>query len=168
MFGSKPKAVLFFEMAQQALAPHARTRAVAALGPKARNDRKKFLPVMLRPSLVESKGRAGGCVIVEGYPRFLKNKTEFTGMLMIPIVSGSVTTFVMVPLYDQFDVYEVFDDRRMQRPYCVLATTRGAKFPTGDPVRLGGILRELKAKKKTERQHKFYLEACYYTRIDVT
>ena len=53
VFESKPKVVLFFEMTQQALAPRARTRAVAALGPKARNDRKKFLPVMLRPSLVE-------------------------------------------------------------------------------------------------------------------
>ncbi len=166
VFGSKPKAVLFFEMAQQALAPQARTRAVAALGPKARKDHTKFLPAKLRPSLVESKGKAGGCVIVEGYPRFLKNKTQFTGMMMIPIVAGSVTTFIMIPLYDQFDVYEVFDDRRMRRPYCVLATARGVKFPPGDPVRLGGILRKMEAKKKSERQHKFYLEACYYTRLD--
>ncbi len=168
VFGSMPKAVLFFEMAQQALAPPERRRAVAALGPKARKDHQKFLPAKLRPSLVEVKGKAGGCVIVEGYPRFLKNKSQFTGMLMIPIVAGSVTTFVMIPLYDQFDVYEVFDDQRMRRPFCVLATTRGVKFPSGDPVRLGGILRKMEAKKKAERQHKFYLEACYYTRLDRT
>ena len=36
VFGSKPKAVLFFEMAQQALSRQARTRAVTALGPKER------------------------------------------------------------------------------------------------------------------------------------
>ena len=84
VFGSIPKAVLFFEMAQQALAPQARKRAVAALGPKARKDRQKFLPVKLSPSLVELKGKAGACVIVEGYPRFLINKTQFTGMMMIP------------------------------------------------------------------------------------
>ncbi len=168
LFGSKQKAVLFFDMAQQALALQARTRAFAALGPKARKDHQKFLPVKLLPSLVESKGEAGECVIVEGYPRFLKNKTQFTGMLMIPIIAGSVTTFMMIPLYDQFDVYEVFDDRRMRRPYCVLAAARGVKFPARDPVRLGGILRKMEADKKAERQHKFYLEACYYTRLDVT
>ncbi len=160
--------VLFFEMAQQALAPQGRSRAVAALGPKARKDRQKFLPLTLRPSLVESKGKAGACVIVEGYLRFLKNKTQFTGMMMMPIVSGGVTTFIMIPLYDQFDVYEVFDDRRMRRPYCVLAATRGVKFPSGDPVRLGGILRKMEAEKTTKRQHRFYLEACYYTRLGAT
>lgn len=167
VFGSKAKAVLFFEMAQQALPQQVRSRAVTALGPKARKDHQKFLPAKLLPSLVESKGKAGACMIVEGFPRFLKNKTQFTGMMMLPISTGSVTTFIMIPLYDQFDVYEVFDDRRMRRPYCVLATTRGVAFPSGDPVRLGGILRKMEAKKKAEREHKFYLEACYYTRLDV-
>ncbi|MHC5111505.1 MAG: hypothetical protein ACYTHJ_16685 [Planctomycetota bacterium] len=165
VFGSAPKAVLYFEMAQQTLGRNSRTRAMAALGPKARKDYKKFLPTTLRPSAVESKGKAGACVIVEGFPRHLTNKAKFTGMMMLPVLVGSVTTFMMVPLYDQFDVYEVFDNRRMQRPYCILATSRGVKFPTGKPVRLGGILRKMEAEKDSQRQHKFYLEACYYTRL---
>ena len=165
VFGSSPKAVLFFEMAQHALTPEAQAKAVAALGPKARKDHRKFLPVKLRPSLVESTGKAGGCVIVEGYPRYLKNKSMFTGMMMIPIQTGNVTTFMMVPLYDQFDIYEVFDNRQMRKPMCILATTRSMTFLSGEPIRLAGILRKMEVAKKAQRQHKFYLEACYYTRL---
>ena len=164
-FGSAPRAALFFEMAQQELAAPVRARAVATLGPKARKDYQKFRPLMLQPSLVDSTGKPGHCVIVEGFPRFLHDKTQFTGMMMIPITSGQVTTFMMIPLYDHFDVYEVFDDRRMRRPYCVLATTRGVDFPAGDPARFAGILRKMEAKKEVERQHSFYMEVCYYTRL---
>ena len=71
---------------------------------------------------------------------------------------------MMIPLYDQFDVYEVFDDRRMRRPCCVVATTRGTEFPANQPVRFAGILKKVEAEKDTERRHRFYLEAHYYTR----
>jgi hypothetical protein len=166
VFGSAPKAVLFFEMAQYALPDAVRTTAVRSLGPKARKDHKKHLPMQLLPSRVDEEGVAGRGVIVEGYPRFLKNKQQFTGMIMIPIMAGSVTTFTMIPIMDAFDVYELFNDRRMRRPHCVLATVRGSSFPSNRPIRLAGILRKLEAEKKTDRRHKFYLEACYYTPLD--
>ena len=165
VFGSAPKATLFFEMAQQGMTNATRKRAVAALGPKARNDYRKYRPLTLQPAAVDSEGKGGQGVVVQGYPRFLHNKTKFTGMMMIPIMTGNVTTFMMIPLYDQFDVYEVFNDRRMRKPYCVLATTRGVKFRPKDPVRFAGILRKMEAKKAAERQHRFYLEVCYYTRL---
>ena len=165
-FGSAPKAALFFEMVQQGLPTASRARAFAALGPKARKDYKKFRPVSVKPSKVDSSGRPGHCVVVEGFPRFLHDKTQFTGMMMFPIVTGNVTTFMMIPLYDHFDVYEVFDDRRMRRPYCVLATTRGVDFPAENPVRFAGILRKMQAEKEAERQHNFYMEVCYYTRLE--
>ena len=88
-FGSAPKAALFFEMAQQGLPTASRARAVAALGPNARKDNKKFRPVSVKPSKVDSSGRPGHCVVVEGFPRFLHDKPQFTGMMMIPIVTGN-------------------------------------------------------------------------------
>ncbi|HJN45699.1 MAG: hypothetical protein CL477_08720 [Acidobacteria bacterium] len=162
--GSAAKAALFFDMAQVGLGDAARARANRALGPKASKDYKKHRPITVRPSEVDAGGKNEQGVIVQGVPRFLRDKSQFTGMMMLPISTGTVTTFMMIPLYDQFDVYEVFDDRRMRRPCCVVATTRGIEFAANQPVRFAGILKKMEAEKDTERRHRFYLEAHYYTR----
>ena len=71
----------------------------------------------------------------------------------------------MIPIYDQFDVYEVFDDKRMQKPSSVVARSRGKRLEHDGPVRFGGILRKLQFQKGEQRVHEFYLEAIYYTRL---
>jgi hypothetical protein len=166
VFGSASQTALFFEMSQHGMSDAARKRAVQALGPKASKDYRKHRPIALRPSAVDSQGKGGQGVIVQGYPRFMKNKTQFTGMMMLPIQAGNVTTFMMIPLYDHFDLYEVFDDARMRKPFCVLATTRGVTFSAKAPVRFAGALRTMEAEEGNKSPHKFYLEVCYYTHLD--
>ena len=84
---------------------------------------------------------------------------------MIPIMAGKVTTFTMIPIFDKFDVYEVFDDRRMRKPNSMVATVRGQRLAHEGPIRFSGVLRKLEFKDKTKKPHKFYLETVFYTKL---
>lgn len=104
-------------------------------------------------------------MIAAGFPRFVEDKTQLNGFIMIPITTNNVTTFMMIPIFDQFDVYEVFDDRRMRKPNSMITTVRGQKLSHDGPIRFGGVLRKLQFKDKTEKSHKFYLETVFYTKL---
>jgi hypothetical protein len=72
---------------------------------------------------------------------------------------------VMVPIFNQFDVYEVFGTPDLNEPRTVIATTRGTKRMDGIYTRFGGMLKELYFKDKTSKDHGLYLETLYYTNL---
>ena len=165
VFTAGMNAFLFLEMAQQELPSDDQRSIIDLLEPGLQKDYRRNRPRTLAPSAVEKDGAAGHTVIVTGYPRFVENRTEFASFIMIPIVAGKVTTFVMVPIFDQFDVYEVFDDRQMRKPNSMVATVRGQRLAHDGPIRFGGVLRKLEFKDKTKKSHKFYLETVFYTKL---
>jgi len=165
VFSNEVSAFLFLEMAQQELPLADRSSIETLLETDLRRRYRRQKPVTLNPSEVESSGVAGKAVIVAGYPRFVENKTNFAGFIMMPMQVGNTTTFMMIPIFDQFDVYEVFDDRRMRKPNSMIATVRGRKLNCDSPIRFGGVLKKLEFKDKTKKSHKFYLEVAYYTRL---
>lgn len=166
VFSSEVKAFLFLEMAQQGLVPADRLSIEELLEADLRKRYRRQKPITLNPSEVESKGTAGKAVIVSGYPRFVEDRTDFKGFVMVPFQAGNSTSFMMVPIFDQYDVYEVFDDRHMTKPNSMIATVRGQKLNCDGPIRFGGILKKLEFKDKTKKSHKFYLETAYYTRLN--
>ena len=165
VFTAGVHAFLFLEMAQQELQSDDRQSIIDLLEPDLRKAYRRDRPRTLVPSAVEKDGSAGRSVIVTGYPRFVEDRTQFSGFIMIPIVAGKVTTFMMMPIFDQFDVYEVFDDRRMRKPNSMVATVRGQRLAHDGPIRFGGILRKLEFEDKTKKSHKFYLETVFYTKL---
>ncbi len=163
VFSVGVNAFLFLEMAQQDLDSTHRSKIFALLDEDLRKAYRSGRPRILLPSEIESQGTSGKSVITTGYPRFVEDRTQFSGFIMIPIMAGNVTTFAMIPIFDKFDVYEVFDDRRMRKPNSMIATKRGQRLTHKGPIRFGGILRDLKFKDKTRKSHKFYLETLFYT-----
>ena len=165
VFSAGTQAFLFLEMMQQDLPDEQRRSVLQLLEPDLRSDYERQRPIVLAPSKVEAEGAAGRSLIVAGFPRFVENKTQFSGFIMVPISTGKVTTFTMIPIFDQFDVYEVFDDRRMCKPNTVVATVRGQRIEHDGPIRFGGVLRELQFEDKTKKSHQFYLETVFFTRL---
>lgn len=165
VFSSGDSAFLFLEMAQYDLPPQDHATVEQMLEPELRRSYQRQRPTTMAPSAVDAEGEAGTAVIVTGYPTFVENKTEFNGFIMIPVSTGTSTTFSMVPIFDQFDVYEVFDDEQMRKPSSVVARSRGKRLEHDGPVRFGGVLRKLEFKKDEERVHDLYLEAAFYTRL---
>lgn len=47
-------------------------------------------------------------VIIEGYPAFTVNRSQVTRCVMVPITVNNTTTMLMIPITEQFDIYEGF------------------------------------------------------------
>jgi len=158
-FSSGMKALLYFEMALMGLSPDERAEVTGLFSPELRTRYAAQRPRILAPSGVESEGQAGVPAIVSGYPVFVENRSEFLGFIVIVVRAA-----VLIPIIDQFDVYEVFDTPDLREPKTVIATTRGSRRLDGVYARFGGVLKELYFDDKTGKEHGLYLEAMYYTR----
>ena len=90
---------------------------------------------------------------------FVEDRTQFTGFIILVVKP----TIVLLPVFDQFDVYEVFDTPEMRTPRTVIATVQGFRRLDGVHARFGGVLKELYFEDKTGGEHGLYLETMYYT-----
>lgn len=160
VYSTGAKSFLHFEMGVMDLPPEQQDEIVSSLSPALLEKYLTQKPAIYYPSMVESKGSAGEMAVVSGYPAFVEDKTQFTGFIVLV-----VPTIILVPIYDQFDVYEVYDTPEMDSPRTVIATTRRTKRLDGRHIRFGGPLKELYFEDKTSKDHGLFLEALYYTRL---
>ena len=158
MYSSGTKAFLHFEMALMDLPQDEKRQIVSTLSPSLAARYTSERPTVLAPSAVESQGQAGTPTIVTGYPVFVEDRTQFKGFIVMvkPIM-------MLMPIIDQFDVYEVFDTPECAHPRTVIATARGSKRLDGVTTRFGGTLQELQFEDETGNDHGYFLEVAYYT-----
>ncbi len=158
VYSSDAMAFLHFEMALMDLPAAEQAEVLSLLVPDLRAQLEAKRPTVLLPSRVEPEGKAGMPTIVTGYPRFVEDKTQLKGFIVMvaPVI-------MMVPIMDEFDVYEVFDTADQVYPRTLIATVRGSKRLEASRARFGGVLKELRFEDKTGREHGLYMEAAYYT-----
>lgn len=164
-FTAGTTAFLFLEMAQQNLSVEAQQEVTNLLEAKLRKQFLRDRPTTLAPSSVDKEGVAGKSLIVCGYPRFVENRSQFKGMVMIPVLVGKAMVPMMFPITDQFDVYEVFDDKKMKKPNSMVATVRGKRLEHDGPIRFGGVLRKIEFEDKTQGTHQYFLETLFYSKL---
>lgn len=104
-------------------------------------------------------GYTGQSVVVSGIPKWSLNKSDFMGFIMVPIMAGSVTTFTMIPIIDNYDVYELRDEESDQT--FIVAHAKGKGKLPNKVIQCGGILKELKSDKNKEVADKLFLEIVY-------
>jgi hypothetical protein len=73
---------------------------------------------------------------------------------------------MMIPIFDQFDIYEVFNTRAYEPPRTVIATARGSRKLGLGETRFGGFLKKLTFKDPTSKKHGLFLETIYYTQLE--
>lgn len=162
VFSSKAQAFLFFELALSDLSDADRDQVIQRLSPELRSTYLKKRPKHTEIEVFEQAVRETDAVIVAGFPVFLEDKTQFSGFIMIPICTGKVTTFTMVPIFDRFDVYEVYADSDLKGDKTIIATMRGSKKLATAKTTFGGIVKKLKFKNRSERAHGLYVETLFY------
>ena len=161
VFGGTQKMMLFFEMSMMALAEDQRETVVGNLSDELKRGYERFAPQHLIPSRANQEGRVSSNAIITGVPRQVDSKTEFKGFIMIPIMTGNVTTFTMIPIIDQYNIYELRDDETSEE--FIIAHTRGRYTFPERQVRCAGVLKELKTGKGKQEGSRLFLETLYYT-----
>ncbi|OVE81755.1 hypothetical protein BVY04_02600 [bacterium M21] len=118
----------------------------------------------MAPSQAQDYGVASRTAVITGFPQFVEANSEFTGFIMMPISTGKTMTFMMVPIIDYYDVYELRDNETSQE--FIIAHARGtARLPETE-IRCGGVLKELNSSTSTTNGNapSKFLESIYYAR----
>ena len=162
VFSGKAQAFLFFELALSDLPEIDREQVLQCLSPELRSTYIKQRPKHTEIEVFEQEVQETDAVIVAGFPVFLEDKTQFSGFIMIPIFTGKVTTFTMIPIFEKFDIYEVYSDSNLKGDKTIIATLRGSKRLAATMTTFGGIVKKLKFKDKSNRKHSLYVETLFY------
>ncbi len=160
--GSEIRAYLFFAMALFDLEPNDRKEVEARLDPGLRSGLGRMGPTVLTPREFTSMRAARTC-IVEGYPRQVEDHEE-SGFIMIPVMTGNITTMMMMPTHDAYQVYEVYETPAKKGASCKVMWPKG-QWVTGknERIRWGGIVKQACLTEKKSSPKRLYLEPQYYT-----
>jgi hypothetical protein len=160
VFGEKQKMILFLDLALSKLSDGAKKGILSALSSNLIEVYEKHQTVFMLPSEAVKNGVIATNVIVTGVPRLIESKTEFNGFIMIPIMAGKVMTFIMVPLVDEYDVYEIRDHATHEA--ILVAHAKGTdKLPERN-ITIAGVLKELKKSKAEKEASGKFLVSYYY------
>jgi hypothetical protein len=165
VMGDQIDAMLFFQLAISHLSSADQASLIDHLTGKLR-DRLRHSPAKNIPiSGFKRSVELGKPAIVEGYPVFVEDRSQFTGFIMVPMTVNVTTTMMMIPIIEQFDMYEVYQQADKAGPSVLIATAKikGGRKLEGNRVAFAGIAKEMEIK-KTIKSKVMYLETCYYVR----
>ncbi|MFC1762983.1 hypothetical protein ACFL6U_13000 [Planctomycetota bacterium] len=162
VYSGQDKAHLFFELALSNLSDAEKEHVIQRMSPELRSRYLQSKPKQVQIATFEQQVTETDTVIVAGFPVFLENKTRFSGFIMIPICTGKVTTFTMIPIIDQFDIYEVYDTSDLQGKKTIIATVRGSRRLSRTKTTFGGIVKKIQFKDKSKKKHRLYVETLFY------
>ncbi len=160
MFNERQKLVLFLELSMSQLPKEDQISIIAKLDDKLRKDFLKYKAQELMASEAEARGVLSTNAIITGVPTIKGSKSEFKGMILIPISTGKAMTFVPVPIIDQYDIYEVRDDQSSQT--FLIAHYRGKGKLPAEKIKVAGVIKELEIKTDNVKGHQKFLEINYW------
>lgn len=164
IFNDRQKMILYLEMSIFYLKEQSFGDIQKFLSDDLKQAYLKHRPQRLQPSQAQVEGKLSSNAIISGIPRYVKSNSEFQGFIIIPVSAGKVMTMVLVPIIDQYDVYELRDDNTSEE--FIIAHARSPKKLIEEQYRFGGILKALQKSKKDVSPSVKYLETQYYTLIN--
>ena len=160
IFYNKQQMILFLELSISKLDDEKRNAVISKLEESLQKLYIKYKPTELLPSEAYTKGTIASNTIITGIPTLIESKSDFIGFIMIPIVTGNVTTFTMIPLIDMYDVYEMRDEESDEN--FLIAHAKGATKLPKKKIKVAGVLKELRSDQKERAASKRFLEAIYH------
>lgn len=164
VFTAGMQAFTFLSMSQQDLKAADQEAVLSLLEPSLRKSYQKKKPPFVKPSEIESGYKAGQSVIASGYLKPIEDRTQFTGMIMIPVMVGKIVTMIPIPIFEHFKVFECFDAAALKGASAIVAIAKNKKFDASGLLQFGGVLKKLQYKSKEPKKHTLYLEPLYFVR----
>lgn len=164
VFSAGIQAFMYLWMAKQDLKESDQEAVLSLLQPTLRRDFQKKQPPLVKPSEIETNHKAGQSIVAAGYLKQIEDRTQFTGMIMIPIMAGKVMTMIPVPIFERFKVYEFFDKKNLVGPSAIVCTDRHKKLDVACQYQFGGVLKKVQYRSKEPKRHTVYLEPIYFVK----
>lgn len=159
-FNQKQRLILFLELSLSKLSKEEQIDIISKLDDDLRKNFLKYKAQELKASEVETCGVLSSNVLITGVPTIKDTKSEFQGLILIPIFTGNVMSFVPVPIMDMYDIYEI-NDEDANTSFLIAHTRSKTKLPSRS-VTVGGALKEIEVKVDGVKSMRKYLEVNYY------
>jgi hypothetical protein len=160
VFSNQQKKVLYLGLSINALEQPERDKVISALSDEMKAAYQKYLPQELLPSEANTKGVLSANAIVTGVPKMIDSKKELNGFVMVPISAGKAISFMLIPIIEKYDVYELRDDQSSTA--FLIAHTKGEIRLPQQKIKVAGILKELTINKDKKEIPTLFLESLYY------
>ncbi|CAL65684.1 hypothetical protein [Christiangramia forsetii] len=160
VFNDKQKVILFLEMSMISLKDEEKQEILSKLDEELKQTYLKYKPQNLLPSKANENGVIASNAILTGVPKLIDNKSDFNGFIMVPIMAGKVMSFIMIPMIDNYDVYELRDEKTSET--FIIAHSRGSEKLPSEKIIIAGLLKELKSEKDENSEAVKFLEVNYY------
>jgi hypothetical protein len=160
VFRAGPDAFLFLDMVLAELEEDEALKVRGLLSEDLAQRGVAYRPLACLPSKVELLGAVGKTAVVSGYAR-LADRKAITSVMLMPMHMNGMTTFMVIPLTDRFDIYEVFDTPKFEGKRALIAHVRGQPPLGEERMTFGGYLRE---RKEGAKAAGLFLEARFFSR----
>ncbi|TVZ28102.1 hypothetical protein JM83_3202 [Gillisia sp. Hel_I_86] len=160
LFNDKQKMILFLEMSMSSLSSEEKEIILSKLDEDLKQTYAKYKSQKLLPSEANIKGIIAANAILKGVPKLIDKKSDFNGFIMVPIMAGKAMTFVMIPIIDNYNVYELRDEKTSET--FLIAHSRNSEKLPSEKIIIAGLLKELKSGKNENSKKIKFLEANYY------
>jgi len=160
LFIDKQKMVLFLDLAISNFDVNAKEKIVNSLDVSLRSTYEKYKSQEFLPSEAYDNGILSSNSIITGFPKKIDSKSDFNGVIVLPVGKS----FVVMPIIDKYDVYEIRDE--VSDDTFLIAHARGSIVLPEKKIKVAGVLKELKANKNEKKASKRFLEALYYLDIN--
>jgi hypothetical protein len=163
MYSSRQQMSVYLAMSVCKLNAVGQEQVIYSLSPELKSAFEQHLPLFFSPALAVAEARVASGAIITGVPKRIDSSTAFVGFVIVPIFVGGVTTMMMIPMMEQYDVYELYDEQSADQ--FIIAHTRGKEKLPETAIRVGGIIKELKTDKSGSTPPAKFLEALYYSQV---
>ena len=160
LFNDKQKMILFLEMSMSSLNSEEKEIILSKLDEDLKQTYTKYKSQKLLPSEANTKGIVAANAILTGVPKLIDKKSDFNGFIMVPIMAGKAMTFVMIPIIDNYNVYELRDEKTSET--FLIAHSRNSEKLPSEKIIIAGLLKELQSGKNDNNKKIKFLEANYY------
>lgn len=160
LFNDRQKMILFLQLSMTALSEPTKAEIISKMDEKLQQSYQKYKALELLPSEAQDKGIIAANAIITGVPKVRESKSDLNGFVMVPISTGKGMTLMMIPIIDEYDVYEIRDEASSET-FLVAHARSKEKLPE-QKIKVAGVIKELELKKGDKNSPAKFLEVNYF------
>ncbi|RIW15228.1 hypothetical protein D0X99_12365 [Algoriphagus lacus] len=156
----KQSLILFLVMSLTRLDNTSREKVLARLDVSLFKQFEKHQPVHMSIEQLAETGKPGMSATLVGTPKRIGSQESFGGMIMVPVIVGTVTSFTMIPMVNTYEVYELKSDYSEET--VIVAHPKDQGSLPERKLRLGGVLTSLSQSEHVTHPDQVFLDIQYY------
>jgi hypothetical protein len=164
-YGDRQMMVLYLDLMLSKFPTKDKEDIIAMLKGDLGESYRKYKAYCCSPAEAMEKGELSSNTIVRGVPKLVERKEKPPYFIMVPIMAGNVTTFSMIPIIEDYEVYSLEPKKGDGTEELLVAHLKTKEKLPEQEIQIAGILKGLNEDEEQVNPSKKFLESIYYAEI---